>query len=152
MPVFDNRTEEIGIERIFTNALIRELQSRGEIVLGERKGGALELRGAIGGIGGDPTAYTPSGFRGLQGYRRLPTEYGVSVGISLSLVDLETQKVLWSGGFSGFRRVQGPVDRTHNYEAPSSVGLITQSILESKYTEIAGDIMRDVYDEMVELF
>ena len=45
-----------------------------------------------------------------------------------------------------------PVNRTYNYEAPSSIGLLTQSLIDSSYSDIARDIMRDVYDEMVEVF
>ncbi len=152
VPVFDNNTNETGAESVFTNALIRELQSRGEVIVTHRQPGALELHGSIEGIGYAPTAFTAFGFQGLEADRRLPSEVGVGVSIYLTLQDPANGKVLWSKGFSGYRRVSLPVNRTYDFQAPSSLGLQTQSLVDSEYSEIAGDIMRDVYDEMVELF
>ncbi|MBI4403033.1 MAG: hypothetical protein HY537_02660 [Deltaproteobacteria bacterium] len=152
VPVFDNRTDETGVERVFTNALIRELLSRREVIIADRSQAGLELKGAVERIDQGPTAFTDPGFRGLQPYRRLPTEMGVTVVLSLSLNDLRTGGRIWSQSFTGFRRVATPANRTYDFEAPSSAGLITQSIVESLYADIARDIMRDVYDDMVELF
>ena len=50
-----------------------------------------------------------------------------------------------------FQRVAAPVDRTFNFQAPSAVGPITQSLIDSSYNDIARNIMRDVYDEMLEV-
>jgi len=152
VPVFTNTTDEVGAEKVFTNALIRELQSRGQVTVTSRKPGAYELQGSIDRINYAPAAFTPTPFKGLQDYRRLPTEIVLDVDISLRLVDPATGKELWTQKFAGFRRVPGILDRTYNYEAPSSVGLIQQSLIESQYAGIARDVMRDVYDAMVELF
>ena len=152
VPVFDNVTDEVGAERVFTNALIREMQSRGEMVISTRDAGGLELHGAITGLTAVPTAYSDGGLGGLASFRRLPTEIGITVELTLALTDLRTGKQMWRSSFRGFRRVEGPLDRTRNFQAPSSLGPLTQSIVESRYTDIARDMMRDVYDEMVELF
>lgn len=152
VPVFDNTTEETGAERVFTNALIREIASRGEIKIASREEGALELRGTVASISYGATVLSDLGFKGLQSYRRLPLELGLTVNISLRLTDPANGRVLWSSSFSGFRRVEAPLGRTYDFEAPSSVGLQTQSLAESRYADVARDIMRDVYDEMVELF
>jgi hypothetical protein len=152
VPVLANHTDETGAERVFTDALIRELQSRGQVVFGRRETGAYELRGAVESISYTPTVLTDPGFQGLQPYRRLPSELGVNVSISLSLVEPGTGKTLWAKTFTGFRRVETPLSRTYDYQAPSSVGPLTQSLIEEQYANIAGDIMRDVYDEMVEQF
>ncbi len=151
VPVFENTTEEVGVERVFTNALIRELQSRGEVVMSSRSKGGLELLGKLDVINVAPTAWSDVGFKGLPGFRRAPSELGVDIGMSLVLIDPEKGEI-WRRRFSGRRRVEAPLDRTYNFQAPSAVGPITQSIVESKYADIARDIMRDVYDEMVELF
>ncbi len=152
VPVFDNDSNETGAEVVFTNALIRELQSRGEIVVTHRQKGALELHGVITGISYSPTAFTAFGFQGLEADRRLPSEIGVGVSLSLTLTDPQNGKSLWHNSFSGFRRVSMPDNRTYDFQAPSSLGLQTQSLIDSEYSDIAGDIMRDVYDDMVELF
>ncbi|MCB0404520.1 MAG: hypothetical protein KDD51_07015 [Bdellovibrionales bacterium] len=152
VPVFDNRTDEVGAEIVFTNALIREITSRRQIPLSTREKGALELYGVITDIRVEPTTLTDAGFKGLQGYQRIPSELGVRVNLALVLRDPKTGKVYWSHDFTGYRRVVAPTDRTYDYQSPSSVGLATQSIYESQYPEIARQIVRDVYDEMVEVF
>ncbi len=152
VPVFDNATKEVGAERIFTNALIRELASRGEIQLTSRSNAALELKGKLRSIEITNTILTPLGRGGLQSYQRLPSELGVRVTVELNLVKKGTEESVWRETFAGFRRVKAPTDRTFDYEAPSSVGILTQSAWEDQYPEIARMIMRDVYDAMVGVF
>lgn len=149
VPVFDNRSEEVGAERVFTNALIREIQNRREIVLASSENSGAELHGTIASIEYSPTAASALGFKGLQGYRRIPTELGVKVTLHLILIENGTQRTLWAKTFFGFRRVNAPVNRTFNYESPSITGPFSQSLAESLYSEVARDIMRDVYDEMM---
>ena len=150
--VFDNQTEETGAERVFTNALIREIESRGQIKTTSREAGGLELKGVITGISYPPTVFSNTGFKGLQGYRRVPLELGLTVYLRLTLVDPKDGRTLWTSSYSGFRRVEAPIQRTYSEEAPSTIGINTQSLIESKYVEVARDIMRDVYDDMVVLF
>ncbi len=152
VPVLGNATEEVGAERIFTNALLRELQSRGEVTLTGRDEASARLEGTVTSISYSPTAFTDQGFHGLQSYRRIPTEYGVTVELSLRLVDEKLKRVTWSSHFRSFQRLAAPVSRTYSYEGASSIGLLTQSIIEGSYDNIARNIMRDVYDEMVEIF
>ena len=66
VPVFTNQTYETGAERVFTDALIRELQSRGEVVLTSREEGGMEMRGELAGLRYGPTALTVPAFQGLQ--------------------------------------------------------------------------------------
>jgi len=152
VPVFENHSEEVGVERVFTNALIRELQSRGEILMSTRENGGLELFGTLTRVEVVPTAWSDRGIKGLRDNRRLPSEVGIEVALKLVLMDPKEKKVLWQGYFTGRRRVEAPLNRTYTYEAPSAVAMITQSIAESRYSDVARDIMRDVYDEMVEIF
>jgi len=152
VPVFNNETDETGVETVFTNVVIRELESRREVVTSKKGEGILELTGVIKRIEHKPTALTEPGFGGLQSYRRLPTEIGVKVVIEFSLTDGSSNRPLWKKSFEGFRRVDAPVDRTFDFQAPSSLGFITLSLIEAVYPVIARDIARDVYDEMVEVF
>lgn len=150
VPVFTNESDEVGAERVFTDALIREIQQRSDIVLADRETGSAELRGKIQAIDYSSTSSSALGFKGLQSYRRVPTEMGVRVTLVLSLFETGTDRKLWEKSFFGFRRVNAPLNRTSNYQAPSHVGPYTQSLIESLYYDIARDIMRDVYDEMME--
>ncbi len=152
VPVFTNRTEETGAELVFTNALVRELTSRGNVILSSREKGGLELKGTINDITFSPTVLTPTGFTGLQPYRRLPTELGLNVSIFFQLVRPENGQILWQGTFTGFQRVEAPIARTQDFEAPSSVGLQTLSLIQSRYMDVARIIMRDVYDDLIGQF
>jgi len=153
IPVFDNDTSETGAETVFTNAFIREMMGRHEVVVTKRKKASLEIRGVLTQIEIKPTAFSESKFPGLQPYKRLPAEYGVTVKISLALRDIKEDKTLWVRNFQGFRRIDTPVrGRTYDFQAPSSLGFRNQSIIESLYPQIARDIMHDVYDEMVSAF
>ncbi len=154
--VFDNRSDETGAEQIFTNALIRELESRNEVIVANRKAAGVEFRGVINGINLSVTSLTSYGdLKGLQPeYSRLPAEIGVQINLTLELFDLQKGHILWQRKFDGFRRVNTltTTPRTFDFQAPSSTGLINQSIVRSIYPDIARSIMRDVYDEMVEWF
>lgn len=152
VPVFDNQTEETGCETVFTNALIRELNSHREVVVTDRSNSDLLLSGTITKVEVIPTANSDLGFKGLQFYRRIPSELGIRVTIAFTVTEKNTQKVLWSKELTGFRRVGAPMNRTYDYQSPSSVGLITQSVVESHFAEVARLIMSDMYDEMVQLF
>lgn len=152
VPVFTNGTDEVGAEQVFTNALIRELQSRGELTVTGRDSALAILEGTLTSISVNQTAYTDQGFHGLQAYRRLPSEYEVAVELALRLVDSKSKEIIWSKAFRSFQRLAAPVSRTYSYEGASATGLITQSIIDNSYQSIARNIMRDVYDEMVEIF
>jgi hypothetical protein len=158
VPVFTNNTNEVGAERVFTDAFIREMQSRGQMMITSRRPGAYEVQGNITAITYAPTNMTPTNTvtppytNGLRSYRRLPTEIMVDAAIELRLVDPADGRVIWSGTFSNYRRVGAVLSRTYDYQSPSSLGIMQQSLIESQYAGIARDIMRDAYDAMVELF
>ena len=152
VPVFKNLTREFGAERVFTNALIHELNNHREVVLAETRNSGLEMHGELVGISLEPTGFTEYGFRGLNDFQRIPNEYGVRVDLNLRLKEVSSGNVVWANNFSGFRRVNVDVSRTFDYEAPSSVGPSTYSLINSVYNDIASDMMRDVYDDMVAQF
>ena len=152
VPMFINRSDELGAEKTFTNALIQELQSRREVVINSERESGLVLSGEVTAISYAPTAATAYGFQGLSDFRRIPSEYGVRVNVSLRLADPKTKVTLWANSFSGFRRVNVDISRTYDYQSPSSIGMNTQSLVTSVFGDIARDIMRDAYDDMVELF
>lgn len=152
VPVFDNKTQEVGSEIFFTNALIRELVSHGEVVVPEKKEGILELRGTVTQVSRLVEVQSAAGLKGLQAYQRIPDQIGVRAFVHIELFDPKTNTVKWAREFSSYRRVSAPLDRTTDSASPSSLGLITESLIENSYALIARDMMRDVYDSMVEVF
>lgn len=152
VPVFDNHTDEVGAERVFTNALVREIQSRRQIQVVDRRNASHVLLGELLGVDYMPTSYTRTGFEGLQTYRRLPTELEVRVTVRLKLNRKDTSGPVWEKTFAATRRVETQVERTQSFQSVSSWGLFTQSVIDSSFPDIAGIVMRDVYDEMLEVF
>lgn len=152
IPVFDNKTQEVGSEIVFTNALIRELVSQGESVVSEKGEGVLELRGTVTQVARAVEVQSAAGMRGLQAYQRVPDQIGVRAFVRIEAVDPKTGAIKWARDFSSYRRVSAPLDRMTDSESPSSLGLTTESLIENSYSLIARDMMRDVYDSMVEVF
>lgn len=152
VPIFKNTTQEVGNEIVFTNALIRELLSHGEKIATERKEGTLELRGTVTQVQRVVEVQSAAGLGGLEVYQRVPDQIGVRVFVLVELVDAESKNSKWSKEFSAYRRVSAPLDRMMDVDAPSSLGMTTESLIENSYALIARDIMRDVYDSMVEIF
>lgn len=153
VPVFNNGTDELGVEMVFTNALIRELSLHGEVLLNSKDSSGLELRGNVDKITYTPAAmFSPAISNGLQSYSFIPDQISVTIGISFNLIDHTTQKSLWTKSVTSSRNVSAFLDRTRDIEGVSSFGMITQSLIESRYNDIARELMREVYDDMVELF
>lgn len=152
VPVFDNQTQEVGAEAVFTDAFIRELLSHGEKISQNKESGALEVKGTVTQIQRLVEVQSGAGLQGLQAYQRVPDQIGVRAYILIQLIEPKTQKVVWANEFNAYRRVSAPLNRMMDVDAPSSLGLITESLIENSYDLIARDLMRDVYDSMVEVF
>lgn len=158
IPLFTNNTPEVGTEVVFTNALIRELESHGEKVASKKEDAGLEIRGVIHQVAYQTDVYSspetkgdPPREPGLFSYARIPDQIGVRVVLSIEVWDTRKNELRWQNNFSQFRRVSAPLNRVSDRDAPSSLGLITQSIIESSYPDIARDVMRDLYDLMVDI-
>lgn len=153
VPVFSNQTEEMGAEMVFTNALLRELKLHQNFHLADKpESTEVELKGVVEKITYQPTSFfAPSaGVNKLQSYVMMPDQINVVATVNLSLINKETKKVLWSQSVSGYRIVSANLARTGDREAASGFGVYTQSLIDSRYGDIARDIMRDMYDSMVE--
>lgn len=165
VPVFDNVTDEVGAEIVFTNALIRELESHGEKTVPSREGAGLEIKGKILRVFHTVGSTTGGGSPGtrafdqkkyidarLYDYATVPDQIGVRVELTLELRDASSNLLKWQKDFAQTRIVSAPLDRVSDRDAPSSLPLITQSLIETTYPEIAREIMREVYDQMVDVY
>lgn len=154
VPVFDNRTQEVGTEIVFTNALIRELLSHGEKVAHEKPSQeeALEIHGTVTQVQRNVEVQSAAGLPGFVAYQRIPDQIGIRAFILIEAKNTKTGKVVWQKEFSSYQRVSAPLNRTQDSALPSSLANTTESLIESVYPLIARDIMRDVYDSMVEVF
>jgi hypothetical protein len=152
IPVFDNTTNEAGAEIVFTNALIYEMKSHGEEVLSEKQSGGILVHGVVESVSYKTEALGAPGFQGLHQHVRIPDQISVTVQVRLRMTDMQTQKEIWSNGYTRNRWTAAPSNRTYDVDAPSSLGLFTQSLIEATYVDVARDMMRDVYDSMVDFF
>jgi hypothetical protein len=152
VPVFTNKSDETGAEIAFTNALIHEMESHGEKILSSREDDGIEIQGTIEYIDYRANSHTGVNIGGLHKDIRIPDNIAVNVRMKLVMVDLRTKKQIWTRTVGGSRAVLPPTYRTYSIDAPSSFGMITQSVVESSYPEIARTMMRDVYDSMVQFF
>lgn len=153
VPIFSNNTEELGAEMVFTNALLRELKVHQSFLIADKKDSiGLELKGIIEQISYQPTAlYAPAGgVNKLQSYVTLPDQLNVVATVRLNLINTKTKEILWTRSASASRIVSAFLGRTGDKEAASGFGLFTQSLIDSRYSELARDIMRDMYDSMLE--
>jgi len=159
IPVFTNNTDETGAEMVFTNALIHELEGHGETMTNSKIESGIQIHGVVNDIQQKTAVFAPTGykgshgsqFKGLQSYARIPDQIGVTVTLTLELLDTKTQKVRWRTTVSRGRSVSAPLNRVADQDAPSSLGPITQSLIESVYPDIAREMMRDIYDSMVDI-
>lgn len=149
IPVFTNQTEEVNLGIVFTNALIRELESHGEKNVSKKENAGLEIRGVITDV--TQKLEIPSTANTLYDYSQVPDQIGVRVYMRIEIWDPVSNQKRWENRFEQYRRVSAPLNRLTDKDAPSSLGPITQSIIEASYPDIARDIMRDVYDLMVDL-
>jgi len=153
VPVFKNETEELGAEMVFTNALLRELKVHQKFNVAENKDSTpLELQGVVEQISYQPTAlYAPAqGVNKLQPYSNIPDQINLVATVRLDLINKETKKVVWTQKASGSRIVGAYLGRTGDKEAASGFGTYTQSLIDVRYSDVARDIMRDMYDSMAE--
>ena len=153
VPVFSNQTEEMGAETVFTNALLRELTLHETLKLvNSKESSPLELRGTLEKITYQPTAlYAPSAaVNKLQPYSNVPDQINLVATVRVDLFDREAKKVIWTQTVNGSRIVSAYLERTGDKEAASGFGTYTQSLIDGRYSDIARDMMRDLYDSMLE--
>ncbi len=151
VPIFFNGTDQVGAEMPFTNALIRKLLSHGEHIVYSQGESGLILKGKILGISHTTGSKLDlSDSKGVYNYNIVPDQIGISASIQLVLLETATMKTLWTQTYPGFIWRAAPRDRLSDKAAPSSFGLITQSIVEASYADIARDFASAAYDGMVE--
>lgn len=155
IPIFYNNTDEVGAEMAFTNALIRKLVSHGEHIASSEAESGLILKGVIQQLGsrsaGNQTI-TQSNTSTVYAYNRIPDQIVVTATIVLTLYETETKKQLWSQAYPGVSNVSAPRTRLADKDSPSSFGLITQSKIESSFSDIARSFAASAYDGMVEIY
>lgn len=148
IPIFKNKTQEVGIEVAFTNALIQEVertksgrvvepaqaevQVEGEITTLQYIAGSLNEKGLL-----------PSGSVLASQYRILATTH-------LKLVRISDRSVLWESHFSGERTYVAP---QVNQQGLNTVNpLYNLAARRQNISIMASDMMSEAHDRMTENF
>ena len=174
VPMFVNRTQEVGIEPYFTSALRTEFERSKTAVVTSRVDAQLVLEGTITSVTYTPTIQiknsstslieppshqiavpVPGGTPALQknplpNTTVLNTQYQVVVAIKLVARKNSDQTILWASDFSSQSTYLAPLLGTPviNTAAP----LYNQNSRVETIAKIAGDMMSEAHDRLTENF
>lgn len=153
VPVFKNKTQEVGIEVSFTNALIQEFErSRVARVVGN----SLSEVAVIGTI--DKIQYLP-GAKRLSGDSATPlmpngtalaSEYRILLTVTVRLIKQADSHELWKGSFNGERTYQAPQVTLAGVNSVNP--LYNLSARRQNVNLMASDLMLEVHDRITENF
>jgi hypothetical protein len=154
VPVFQNITKEVGIERYFTDALVREFDRSRVAQVVDRGVAPVVIEGTIKSIDYKPSslisANSDTNTIGLPANTVLATEYQVLITANVVLRRISDQKILWQGVFNSEQVYQAPqvgmgtlntVNPLYNHSAHKTV-----------VEQLAKDMMNDAHDRMTENF
>lgn len=146
--IFENRTQEVGIEGEFTNAFIQELARSGLASVTSEANADIVLESVIHVIsyqGKSAVAFTT-----IPGEdRSLYTEYQTHVNIVFKLLDLQGKEV-WQGQILGEKNYKAPQMRTLGLSTANP--LYNQNARRQVLKLIAKDMAAEAVTEMTENF
>lgn len=147
VPVFKNLTHETGIEAVFTDSMIREIERTGSARVVPSSKSEVTLLGEIQNIqyvsAGTQTQNLPQG-------TSLNLAYRVLVNLKLTLKKNDGGDVLWTSSFVGERAYNAP--RVYNQKLNSANALYNQSSRTDTLTQIAKDLSLEAFNQMTENF
>ncbi len=152
IPVFQNRTDEVGIETYFTNALVREFErSRVARVIPARQAEVtlegsldnLEFRSSSRAVGGTE-------IKALPRETVLTTEYRVLLTTNLRLVRNSDGQVLWQSSFRNEKVFSAPQIGSAGINTANSLYL--HSARHQTLALLAEEMMKEAHDRLTENF
>jgi len=152
VPVFKNRTPEVGLEAYFTKSMVEEIE-RGHIasVVG-RDDSQVVIEGEIIDVqyNRGATINKEAGFANMPEDTELAKEYRIVVTTVVKVRRRSDDTVIWEGSFSNERRYPAPqITR----EAESSMNpLYNHSSRHQNIELMAKDLMAEAYSNMTENF
>jgi hypothetical protein len=155
IPVFINRTAQVGIEVPFTNAIIREFEQSKIASVVPLESAPLRLEGFIDSIkyesrsaakSGDANAEIPA----LPTDTVLTTSYQMVIRARLRLRRASDQAVLWEGDVTAEKVYPAP--RIGSAVVNSANVLYNHSARQLNIVSLANDMMEEAHDRMTENF
>ena len=160
--MFENTSQEVGAEGLFTQALINQLQRSGFITVTDKNAAEIIIDGTIldvlnSGGASFSTFYktkhpTPTdSTSAAQAYTAsMFTEYLLSVSANIQAKRTRDNKVIWQTFLNNQENYQGPKLRKDGLR--SSNALYNQSAKKQTMKLIAKDMMREAFDRLTENF
>ncbi len=142
--MFENRTQEVGIEADMTNAFVQELSRSGVGTVTAEASADVTLEGEI-----HMVDYLGKTALLLETDRSLFTEYQTRVNIILRLVDNQ-KKEIWQGQFMGEKNYKAPQLTTYGLRTANP--LYNQSARRQTIRAIAKDMANEAIARMTENF
>ncbi len=152
IPVFKNKTPEVGIEVPLTNALIQEFQKSSitQVINNDKSqveiiGEVFSLKYDSGGGGEQPSTsnYLPQG-------TVLAKSYNTTLDVRIRMVRKSDQVELWSGNFRGERSYNAPFVTLSGVNSINP--LYNLSARRQSIDAISLDLMAEAYDRISENF
>lgn len=152
VPVFKNRTPEVGLEAYFTKSMVEEIE-RGHIAsVVNREDSQVVIEGEITDVSYAKGAAISkeAGFSNMPEDTELSKEYRIFVVTLVKVRRRSDDKVIWEGSFSNERRYPAP-QITRESET-SLNALYNHSSRHQNIELMAKDLMAEAYSNMTENF
>ena len=155
VPIFENKSEEVGIEVDYTNAFVNRMErSKAARIVSKNLAPAV-VEGSIQSV----NVILGSGVTGGKDNKEIPklpdqavltTEYRVVVNVKVQLRRTSDQSVLWVSVFQGEKTYQGP--RIGTAVVNSANALYNQSARRDTIQRLAEEMMTEAHNRMTENF
>jgi len=150
--VFDNKSQEPVAEILFTNAIIKELQRSGFVLVRDKSRAEVVLKGTVMTVAfaglNSTTSFSDAQNQAFRS--SLFTQYQVNIASNLKLYRAIDNKMLWQTTVRGGKTYFGP--RLTNAGLRSSNPLYNQSARKRTMKVVAQEMMNEAFDRMTETF
>lgn len=154
IPVFTNKTQEVGAEVDFTNAMIREFEQSQVAEVVSVDTAPLKLEGEIKSVKYETRSAAQAAEKGeipaLPTETVLTTSYQMVVETTLRLRRMSDQAVLWEGRVINEKVYSAP--RIGTPVVNSANVLYNQSAKKQNLSTLASEMMEEAHDRMTESF
>jgi hypothetical protein len=153
IPIFRNETQEVGIETLFTNSLVRRFARSQVATVIDQDNSPLVLEGSVHQlkiINGSGVTNSPNQLPLLPTGTVLTTEYRMAVTTKIKLRRRSDDKIVWEGSFTNERVYQAP--RIGTPVVNSANATYNQSVRMRTIALVADDMMSEAHDRMTENF
>jgi hypothetical protein len=152
VPIFKNKTDEVGIEAYFTDAMIRRLNRSQAAQVTDKASAPLTMEGTIVEIKTERGAgvVSQSEIPRLPEGTVLTSEYRLIVLAKLSLKRKSDDKVIWETSVSSEKVYSAP--RIGTPVVNSANALYNHSARHDTIAQLAEEMMKEAHDRMTENF